>query len=563
MTVDAREASPHPRAPVWAAVTLVALVAGAAAVVSTGPVGQMRYGNDVFVVIEGAWRVLQGQRPHVDFNSSLGLGMFVIVAAGFKVFGMTVAALPKLLAALGLCAGVWCWLVAAPRTRAQPWLAAALSTMTGYFTFASFLLDEAVAGVSYVGAYNHVGHSLLVVLAADVILRREGPERRGSELLLGCSSGLLCAGFALTKQTFLLPCTALLALAATRLPRGRWWWGGAGLGAASLLAAATVYLRGDLLAVARDFLFVARARAGTVGTTNALPFWLRTDRRMLDVDAAKLFEVLRIEGSTIAALSLGVMVALWPLAGVARAPARREDRTLILVTSALFLTSLAVLLTSWQWAHLPSAALLGVYVAREAAHRASTTRDPLGAGAASLRVVVATALALALCAALTGRSALAMKLARVERRLPQNPAAIIDAPAYRGMTVWNAGYCEPETFGARITEGLAVLRGARDPRGRILVLDFVNPFSFALRRPSPRGDAVSWSLTASFTERVHLPARKVFAEVDLVMVPRCPLEAVTTAAMSRIYRDSLEREFSREAETRYWVLLSRRRGRAP
>ncbi|MFO0652261.1 MAG: hypothetical protein U0326_38940 [Polyangiales bacterium] len=534
--------------------TALVLLAGARVVVATGPVTQMVYGNDAFVLLDGAWRVLQGQRPHVDFNTSLGFGIFVIVAAGLKVFGHSVEALPPTLASLGVIAGAWCWLVTAPRLRSAPWLASALSLVAGTFTYSAYFLDDVPVGASYVGAYNHGSHALLVILAADVMLRVDGASR-WREVAYGASSGLILGVFAITKQTFLLPSAVLLVIAASHLRRGRAWWRSLAAMLGAVLLASTVYLRGDLLSVARDFLFVARARGHTVGRSEHAPFIYLMSHRGLNVDAGKIFEVLRLESSRLAAFTLACAVRVYPFDGLLRSPARRDDRRDLVAVAAVLASSLGVLLTSWHWAYLPATALLCVALAQAQREGATPLPSP---DARRLRALVMQFLALAVCADLVGKSAFAMAIARSARGYRDDPATAIDAPATRGMQVWRAGYCEPDTFGARMTDGVAVLRGARDQRGTIFVMDFVNPFSFALRRRSPRGDAVSWSMRASFNERVYLLAEQVFHDVDLVMVPRCPLEPWTTELMARIYRDTLDRDFMRESETRYWTLLSRR-----
>lgn len=541
----------------WPLITAAALLAGAWVVVATGPVTQMVYGNDAFVLFDGAWRVLQGQRPHVDFNSSLGFGIFVVVAAGLKLFGHAVEALPPTLASLGVIAGAWCWLIAAPRLRRAPWLASALSLIAGTFTYSAFFLDDDPIGASYVGAYNHGIHALLVILAADVMLRDTGAMRR-REVAYGASSGLIIGLFAITKQTFLLPSAVLLVIAATHLRRGRAWWLSVAASLGAVLLASTVYLRGDLLSVARDFLFVARARGHTVGRSEHAPFVFLMHHRGLNVDAGKLVEVLRLESSRLAALALSCVVRVYPFDGLLRSPSRRDDRRDLLAVAAVLASSLGVLVTSWHWAYLPAIALLGVALTQERREDVSHGTAPPSPDARRLRALVTQALALTLCAELVGKSVFAMAMALSARAYRDDPATAIDAPATRGMQVWRAGYCESDTFGARMSDGIAVLRGARDQRGTIFVMDFVNPFSFALRRRSPRGDAVSWSMRASFNERVYLPAEQVFHDVDLVMVPRCPLEPWTTEIMARIYRDTLDRDFTRESETRYWTLLSRR-----
>src|SRR5258706_16443599 len=41
------------------------------------------YTHDLFIPLDGAWRVLNGQGPHVDFATSLGAVFYLIEAGGF------------------------------------------------------------------------------------------------------------------------------------------------------------------------------------------------------------------------------------------------------------------------------------------------------------------------------------------------------------------------------------------------------------------------------------------------------------------------------------------------
>src|ERR1051325_4466528 len=44
---------------------------------------QNAYPHDLFIFLDGAWRVINGQRPQIDFNSNLGPLMYLFTAGGF------------------------------------------------------------------------------------------------------------------------------------------------------------------------------------------------------------------------------------------------------------------------------------------------------------------------------------------------------------------------------------------------------------------------------------------------------------------------------------------------
>jgi hypothetical protein len=89
-------------------------------------------------------------------------------------------------------------------------------------------------------------------------------------------------------------------------------------------------------------------------------------------------------------------------------------------------------------------------------------------------------------------------------------------------------------------------------------MDWVNPFSFALEIPSPRGDALYWHAGRVFDEQ-HFPApERVFEEVTLVMVPERALQPASKSTLEQVYRRELELHFQRIDQSRLWVLYGRR-----
>jgi hypothetical protein len=53
--------------------------------------GMRFYPQDGFLVLDGAWRMLNGQRPHVDFNSIIGPAAYLPTLVGFRLASNTAA----------------------------------------------------------------------------------------------------------------------------------------------------------------------------------------------------------------------------------------------------------------------------------------------------------------------------------------------------------------------------------------------------------------------------------------------------------------------------------------
>ena len=77
--------------------------------------------TDVFVLIGGAWRMLLGQIPHVDFHNPIGALTYGFVEAGMAIGGAETLGFPW--AATLLLAAAVIWASAVAYSRLEPWLA--------------------------------------------------------------------------------------------------------------------------------------------------------------------------------------------------------------------------------------------------------------------------------------------------------------------------------------------------------------------------------------------------------------------------------------------------------
>src|SRR5260370_42113817 len=63
----------------------LALIGGASALM--GAVPTRLFGHDIFFLLDNGWRVINGQRPHLDYYSPWGPVTFLVTAAGIFFFG--------------------------------------------------------------------------------------------------------------------------------------------------------------------------------------------------------------------------------------------------------------------------------------------------------------------------------------------------------------------------------------------------------------------------------------------------------------------------------------------
>ncbi|HUJ71168.1 MAG TPA: hypothetical protein VLZ30_02925, partial [Verrucomicrobiae bacterium] len=108
-----------------------------------------------------------------------------------------------------------------------------------------------------------------------------------------------------------------------------------------------------------------------------------------------------------------------------------------------------------------------------------------------------------------------------------------------------------------VNDGCELLRSHSKPSDRIVTLDLSNPFSFALQRPPPTGDALWWD-QMTFSASVHLDPERVFEHAAIVMVPKAPIIEKSQRQLMDVDSSFLDAHYTLVAESTFWKLYRRR-----
>jgi hypothetical protein len=73
------------------------------------------FGHDVFLSSDLAWRVLNGQRPVLDYSPSMGAVLSLVLAAGLKLAHYSADGIGYASALMGAITGVWGYFLARRR----------------------------------------------------------------------------------------------------------------------------------------------------------------------------------------------------------------------------------------------------------------------------------------------------------------------------------------------------------------------------------------------------------------------------------------------------------------
>jgi hypothetical protein len=113
-----------------------------------------------------------------------------------------------------------------------------------------------------------------------------------------------------------------------------------------------------------------------------------------------------------------------------------------------------------------------------------------------------------------------------------------------------------------VQDGVQLLRRNPELTGKVFVMDMANPFNALLDREPPLG-VDSWNHAyRTFSEAVHRPPEQMFADTDVVMVPRVAVEYATFDLLRQVFGRYLEANFEPVARTGCWDAYRKKSPRA-
>lgn len=156
-----------------------------------------------------------------------------------------------------------------------------------------------------------------------------------------------------------------------------------------------------------------------------------------------------------------------------------------------------------------------------------------------------------------GNSEIPFALERMERAYAERKLGVTEL-----SSVAVIGFPEGDRFYFwSIHDGVALLKRAA-PKGSILTLDMTNPFNALLGRDPPEGVDVFQAYGRTIGESTQPRSAAFFRDSDIVMVPAFPRNAQSGALMRRIHAPYLREHFQVAARSRFWMVLTRKRGMA-
>ncbi len=473
--------------------------------------GSRIYTQDAFAILDGAWRILNGQRPHVDFYTGLGPVTYLITAAGVLLTGGNAAGLAYGQALFGCLAGLWAYRLSQRRLRGLP--VALACAIVVLLAIVPTTIGDSWSWITPAATYNRYGYALVALLIVEAACASNA-ERKRDETWSGLSTGVVLGVLLFLKVSFFLGALFLLAaFVPLRAQTWRRWYGIVGAFLATCLAFAC-YLGFDLAAVYQDLRTVGHAKHLMLG------WYLAGD---VIVSAAPFL----------------VFVVL-----ISRGESSRQRFATLAAGASVCLTGFFLLLTSWQFYSLPLDCLMALLFVDRAVTISSNRATP-----PHPRLwVLLWGTSFALFFAVNEASGLAFALSQ---KLQRTPNASFAAPALAGFnSTVERRYVE------FVNEGCELLNQHRQPNDSVLALNFTNPFSFGLGMIPPSGGVTWLQYHTNFDENGPAPER-VFGGASLVMVPKVFSDYTLPDNLPRIYFPFLKQHYAIEAESSSWWLYRR------
>ncbi len=477
--------------------------------------GMRVYTQDAFAVLDGAWRILNGQRPHVDFYSGLGPVTYLITAVGVVIARGNAAGLAYGQALFGCLAGLWAYRLSERRLRG---LATALMcAIVVLMAIVPTTIGDSPTGTTPATTYNRCGYALvaLLMIEASAACRT---QRKRAEFWGGLSSGLVLGTLLFLKVSFFMGAVFLVAVLVPLRKQTRDRWHGIGAAFGLTVLAFAWYLRFDLAAMYNDLRTVAHSKHVMTGAylakdviVSAIPF-------LLFVLIISQGEPSRWGRNAIRGAGLGVCLA------------------------GFFL-----LLTSWQFFGLPLDSVMAILLVDRAVPEPASVTPLRG-----LRFSVLLFGTFFAISYLTPEVA-GLNYA-LSQKLHQTAHTSFTAPTLAGFnSTVERDYVE------YINEGCDLLNQHRQAQDSVLALNFTNPFSFGLGMKPSSGGTTWLQYGTNFDDAGPSP-EKIFGEASLVMLPKLFSDKTLPDTVPRLYGPFLKKHYTLAAESLNWWLYRRNAG---
>jgi hypothetical protein len=478
-----------------------------------------KYVNDLFIFLDGAYRIAEGQVPNVDFHSSLGPLAFYVPALGYWLTGSLGAAMPvgmglstMALAALGAH-------VIATRMRAVTGIPLAIFLLL----IAAVPLNpgEGISDLSFAMFYNRLGWAGLGLLLV-MYLPPLRPQARQPVLDALCAMALVLFLLYMKASYGLVAAAFVLFMLTDR--QARIWAAMALVGAAAAMILIELLWRGS-----GTYLADVQLAAEVSGDLPDL-------QRLVSIALLNLADIAVYLVFAVLLLVLRRSFRDFLFLGFCGATGILIIEQNFQIVGILTLAAGAAVVAELLHAHWSSRGL----------HKGLHMGLPLLLAIMMLPVGVQNGLGLAL------HTGLAMSE-------EGDPIALPNYESVRLVKLTNEGqYRNFARYNRSLADGAAALAALDTSIERVVVFDFVGPFTAGMSLEPPQGDSPWYHWGRTLDDKVYPPAEDFLVDAKIIMEAKYPIEVWTAGGMRRVYAPYLDQNFTMVRESEDWRIYVRR-----
>jgi hypothetical protein len=514
----------------WFLGLVQAVLVGACALrASIGLSGMRNWVHDAFFLLDGAWRVRNGQVPYNDFFTDVGPLVHVLNAFGLMLAHDMPAGLGYAQSIAALIVGAWAFGLS--RRRLSPAGSILVTALLVLLTLSPFEAGNKPWMTSPAMVYNRYGFALTALGIIEAACPRRVVTRL-SDFLGGLSTGVIAILLLLIKVTYFPGLGLLLLFLLGCRRQTSWRWTGLLAGAAVAFLPFLIYLRWTLVPMWHDLQMLA-------GAKHVLREWFLAEA---------------VYGSAIPLAVFGFLA----FAVLSRWGAPVEARRVLTVGIAVAAVGVFFVPANFPGTRLPLNAVAAVIIVdRVQSQRSEAARSEAALSEVTLRCALLLFGAMFILVSLFLDATGLAFAAHARRSVANLSGSTFNEPALAGFSTFDVGYAH------FVNNGLALARQYRRPDDTIMSLDYSNPFSYAFRiRPAWGGTPMGLQFRTNFDDRNHVEPERLFGHASLVMIPQPQAFSDYTLAgnIPRIYGPWLERHFHLIGETVFWRLYRNNAG---
>jgi hypothetical protein len=497
-------------------ILLVSVVVGLCAIRAyVGLIGSRLFSHDAFMLFDGAWRMMNGQKPHLDFYSHLGFLSYVPTLLGLWIARGSAWGFGYGQALMGIIMGVWTFVLG--RKRLADLSLTLMCIAITLMTVAPFALGFPLK-VGPSTTYNRLGYALIALCILEAIAETSGSD--SDEFRGGFSSGCVLAISLFLKITYFATTGLLLVMLIPCRTKKKIRWAGIAAGFLAVLLACCAYFGFNMRPMLHDLVTIGGAKRIHPG-------------------AYLIDEILQNAAIALAFVALAALL----LKDYGQTGWRVFWAGLVVCCAGL-----ALILGNSEESGFPLAAFLAIMVLDKVNLLLPISSERTQFPRFAVFLIGSVLIGASLFSGLLGSA-----IGVAGRIYIPHRVAPLQSPILNGFIPAGDDF----SYGEFVNDGLALVNRYRHPGDTIMSLDFTNPFSYSLAmKPAPGGTTVLQYRT-TFSDRFRPSPSFLFGSADLVALPKKFSDGSLDVVIEGFYGPYLRSHFREIAQSRDWRLFYR------